>query len=205
VAGSDFEAADTRGRRAAKSAIAAGFPRWLVLNGDYELDDTTPVDRTTGLPIQLIHVPDAVIQRENRFVSAHNAEIRRAIQAGEIAVDLRPFLTTQDKIVALFSAGPVRRLTPKQPIDLAGGDVRYEVHVPRAPKKPPRFRPPQEASVRRTDEHGQYFVMPYEGDPIAVVVAADGQTIAFDGADVWLVYHVRSGALLHRFPRHRGR
>jgi hypothetical protein len=201
MSGIDLEEPESRGRRAAKEAIAAGCPRWCVVGADHDPDDVTTVDDSTGLPIQVIHVPPALEIRERRFVAAHNAEIRRAKLAGEIKIDLRPFLTTREALATLFRTGPTRQLAPKRAIELAGGDVRYEVYVPRPPKRPPRFRPPTGPYVRRLDEHGKHYVMSYDGSEILVVVGPDGEMVAFQSDGFWLVYHTRTGAQLHRFRR----
>jgi hypothetical protein len=154
------------------------------------------VHTSTGLPVAVVSVPPALEERQRHFIAAHNAEILRAREAGDIEVDLLPALRPRGGSDALFRAGSHHVLAPKRPIDLVGGEVRYEVFVPRPPKTPPKFRPPGERYVRRIDENGRHYVMSYLGAPIPVVVHPKEETIAFQMEDEWTVFHVRTGAEL---------
>jgi hypothetical protein len=117
-------------------------------------------------------------------------------------VDFRPFLARPADIVASFG-GSVRVLEPKHPLRIALPSVRYEVFVPRAPRTPPKFKPPSSPCVRRTDDRGTQRIAPYDGTPIPFVLRADEATIAFRFLDAIGVYHVESGQLLQTI--HRGR
>jgi hypothetical protein len=157
------------------------------------------VDLATGLPIQWVSgVPDVA---GTRFVAEYNAEIKRAKEAGEIHVDLRPFLTTRETVARLFRTGVTQTIAPKRPLDLLGGAVRYEVFVPRPPRTPPRFRPAQTSYLRRIDELGRHFVLPYDDGPLPFVLGPGEQTVVFETPNVRVVFHVVTGATLHQFPR----
>jgi hypothetical protein len=192
-----LEEAESLGRRAAQRSIAAQHPRWCVLGTEWNAEAETLIDLSTGLPLQVVHVPADLEERERRFIRAYNAEIRRAKLAGQIQVDFRRLLTTRAEIEAQFRSGPTHILAPKRPLYLLG--IKYEVFVPQPPKKPPRFRPIAKPYVRRVDEDGRHFVMACDGSPVPVLVGPDQETILLKVGAVWAVYHTKSGAQLQRF------
>src|SRR5262249_17774879 len=124
----DSDDPEYAGRHAAQQAVAAGVPRWSVVGSDLRRDDNEgSIDPSSGLPKLIVHPTSPQLEEwQRRFTAAHNAEIRRALDAGEVNVDFRPFLFAQD--------------------------VRYEVHEPRRAEQPPRGKPAQTRSVRRIDE-----------------------------------------------------
>jgi hypothetical protein len=192
----DLDEAKRDGANAARSAIAAGVPRRLVVvTQGVGARPSDPIDAATGLPIATVSVPPNLALRQNAFASAFNAEISRALMNGEIAVDFRPFLAPAADIVASLK-GRHAVLEPKHPILIAQARVRYEVFVPRPPKVPPRFKPPSSPCVRRKDERGTHWITKYEGSPIPFAIRADEATIAFNLGQVIAVYHVVSGQLL---------
>jgi hypothetical protein len=197
VDGNALEEAESLGRRAAQRSIAAQHPRWCVLGTEWDAEAETLIDLATGLPLQVVHVPADLEERERRFIRAYNAEIRRAKLAGQIRIDFRRLLTTRAEIEARLLSGPSHVLAAKRPLDLLG--VRYEVFVPQPPKKPPRFRPIAKPYIRRVDEDGRHFVMACDGSPVPALVGPDQETIALKVGAVWAVYHTRSGAPLQRF------
>lgn len=197
---SDRDNPEASGRRTAERAIAAGAPRWGVLGPRPRGETLSAIDASSGLPVIVSSATTPELQEElRRFIAGHNAEIRRALDAGESTVDFRPFLLTDDAFSALLRDGDRHVLAPGQPLDLLGGDVCYEVHVPRTPKKPPRFRPPATPSVRRIDENGKGYVCAYEGAPMSVV-SRDGEILALGSeSGSWFTTHVRTGIGLQHF------
>ena len=195
--------AEAFGRSAARRGIANEVPHWaaLIETGRECIDVESSIDPRTGLPIIWTSAPANLVERQRRFIAAHNAEILRAIEAKEIDVDFRPFLTTREAVAERFRTGRVHLLAPKKPLDLPKHDVRFEVFVPRRPKTPPQFGKGGDPYVRRVDRDGRRWMLGYDEAPIRVAVSDDEETVAFDLAMVCLVFHVSTGAQLHRFQR----
>jgi hypothetical protein len=136
------------------------------------------------------------VPKQKAFVRGHNEEILRALAAGEITVDFRPFLRVAVALTKLLGRSPATLLAPGNPVLLERHDVRYEVFVPRPPRTPPRFKP-STPHVRRVDTTGRHYLQPYDGTPIAVAVDPEQLAIAFRSDGFTSVYHVPSGQLLH--------
>jgi hypothetical protein len=189
----DWEA---NGRRRAKEAILEGRPRLIVEERE---DRETTIDRFTGLPMLVMRTnglgPDG--RRLAASNAAYNAEILRAKEAGDIRLDLRPFLTTRRAVDALFRTGRVHVLAHNRPLDLDRLGVRYEVVAP-APELPQSRE--ADVVVRRVDACGGDRLFFDHGSPIRVAVGVNEETLVFENGSVREVYHTRTGTHLHRFP-----
>jgi hypothetical protein len=120
------------GRHVARKAIAAGVPRWAVLGNLTEIQG--PIHEATGLPFVVTHATGRVRLKQEAFIRGHNDEIYRALSAGEISVDFRPFLPRASKLSSAVECA-TRFLSPITPIGFDRYSVKYE-SLFRGPREP---------------------------------------------------------------------
>jgi hypothetical protein len=192
------------GRRAARSAISAGVPRWGVLSPTSSVvQETDEIDQRTGLPVIVVHAPDALVPQQSEFLRGHNDEILAAISSGEITRDFRPLLMSRREIDSEFGQGSLGRLDLNtRRLTSLSGDIVVEIEVPK-PRRgpPPRFaRDRPSWIVLRRGENPLRRLLVYEG-PIEVAVVRDGRVLVLRTDSHDLVYETETSQTLNRYPR----
>lgn len=195
-----------KGKRAARSAIAAGVPRWGVLRvAGSPSQEGGEIDPRTGLPLFVVHVPEALAPQQSEFIRGHNEEIAAGISSGEVTRDFRPLLMSRADVENEFEVGLLGRLDLNTAqTTVASRDVVLEIEVPKARRgrsaTSPRDRPSW--IVRRPGGGAPQRLLVYDG-PVEVAVVRDGRILILRGRELDLVVDSETGQVLNRYVTSR--
>jgi hypothetical protein len=195
------------GRRAARSAISAGVPRWATLRvSGASSEETDVIDRSTGLPVVVLHAPGSLAAQQAEFTRGHNDEILAAMSAGEITRDFRPLLVSAPDVDRAFKSHSLGWLDMNTPrLELPDLNMAVEVAVPNPRRgrasRFPRHRPSM-IVLHRNGEAPKELSL-YDG-AVEVSVVRDGRVLLIRHKEVDLVFDVETTQILGRHARRAG-